>query len=170
MFQVERDNCIRRTVRTRRQRPAIVGAVRRFQSRGTGTLGPNGSPASQPMRQRVGVAPPGSNSAGVAMSDSMLRSPRPVSDNDALTVAWTDDCGGAFTSATILGANWTAPATAPADGTCTLRQRWPDRGRAHRSRGCRIGQHCPNHRQHLPVPYSDGVSRQVFKVLAGGKR
>ncbi|GMU08194.1 hypothetical protein ASNO1_44470 [Corallococcus caeni] len=40
------------------------------------------------------------------------------SDGDALTYAWTDDCGGVFSGATNKSSNWTAPATAPSSGKC----------------------------------------------------
>jgi len=41
-------------------------------------------------------------------------------DGDTLTYTWSDDCGGGFSSTTARGPTWTAPATPPASGVCTL--------------------------------------------------
>ncbi len=42
-------------------------------------------------------------------------------DGDALTYAWTSDCGGVFSSTSAAAPSWTAPASAPASGLCLLR-------------------------------------------------
>jgi formylglycine-generating enzyme required for sulfatase activity len=43
------------------------------------------------------------------------------SDGDALSYAWNDGgCGGTLSDATSRTPTWTAPGTAPVDGTCTL--------------------------------------------------
>ena len=41
-------------------------------------------------------------------------------DGDALTYAWSDNCGGSFSSTLADAPTWTAPATTPSGGTCTL--------------------------------------------------
>jgi hypothetical protein len=42
-------------------------------------------------------------------------------DGDSLTYTWSDNnCGGSFSSTTAKKSKWTAPATQPASGTCTL--------------------------------------------------
>ncbi len=40
-------------------------------------------------------------------------------DGDTLTYAWSDDCGGSFSSTTAKSPTWKAPATQPPSGTCT---------------------------------------------------
>jgi hypothetical protein len=41
-------------------------------------------------------------------------------DGDAVTYAWSDNCGGTFGSAITASTTWKAPATAPANNLCTL--------------------------------------------------
>ncbi len=41
-------------------------------------------------------------------------------DNHTLSYAWSDDCGGAFESASTASTTWTAPSSAPESGSCTL--------------------------------------------------
>ena len=41
-------------------------------------------------------------------------------DGDALAYAWSDSCGGSFSSTLAEAPTWTAPATMPSGGTCTL--------------------------------------------------
>jgi len=41
-------------------------------------------------------------------------------DGDTLTYAWSDDCGGSFSSTTAKSPTWKAPATQPPSGTCTV--------------------------------------------------
>jgi hypothetical protein len=41
-------------------------------------------------------------------------------DGDSMTYAWTDSCGGSFSSTTVVGPVWTPPAVTPMSGMCSL--------------------------------------------------
>jgi hypothetical protein len=87
-------------------------------------------------------------------------------DGDTLTYTWSDNCGGSFSSTTAKSPTWTAPATQPASGTCTMSVA-PNDGRGGSTQGSlsiTIG---------LPeVPNASPVIDQTFQsadtVAAGG--
>nr|WP_164933326.1 PKD domain-containing protein [Corallococcus coralloides] len=57
------------------------------------------------------VAPGGTVTLDVAATDA---------DGDALTYAWSDDCGGGFSATTAAQGVWTAPSSEPTDGQCKV--------------------------------------------------
>ncbi|RKH78234.1 PKD domain-containing protein, partial [Corallococcus sp. AB045] len=57
------------------------------------------------------VAPGGTVTLDVTATDA---------DGDALTYAWSDDCGGGFSTTTAAHSVWTAPASEPTGGQCKV--------------------------------------------------
>jgi hypothetical protein len=87
-------------------------------------------------------------------------------DSDTLTYAWSDNCGGTFSSTTAKSPTWKAPATQPASGSCTVSVA-PNDGRGGTTQGSlsiTIGlPSVPN-----AAPVIDGTFQSADTVAAGG--
>ncbi|AFE06555.1 EBNA-1 protein [Corallococcus coralloides DSM 2259] len=97
------------------------------------------------------VAPGGAVTLDVTATDA---------DGDALTYAWSDDCGGGFSATTATHGIWTAPASEPTGGQCKVTVTVTD-GRGGSTTGTlRLNV------IHLQVPTLPPVIGQVFQSAA----